>query len=254
MLGGASYPVDEAVAAYALWWREAGFHTATSDAAHDWREAPAAVPVPAAPSRAEAAPRPGAPALPPRQDGGPLPETLPAFLDWLRADMAQPEAPWTGPAFLPDARPQPPLLLVLDVPGAEPAGADMPLDAGQLRFVTAMLAAIGRTIEDVALASLAMRRPVGGLIDEDVLDRLGGRMRHYLALSRPGAAILIGDRTSRALLGAPAPAQPPRLGSVNHAGGTVPAIALPALDLLMSRPAIKARSWQTLRLLNGVLH
>jgi len=256
MLGGAGYSIEDAVEAYALWWREAGFHTAVRDTARDWRESAAAPEAPRVPSARPggAAPVRQAPLAAPPLASSSFPETLPAFLDWLGRDEAQPEAHWSGPRFLPSARTAAPLLLVLDMPGAAPIDATIPLDAAQQRFLAAMLAAIGRTPDDIAFASMAMRRPAGGLIDDAHLALLGARMRHYLALARPGVAILIGDRTSRALLEPSAAPQAGRLPQVNHPGGTLPAIAMPALDLLMNRPAIKARSWQTLRLLNGVLH
>jgi len=254
MLGGAGYSIDDAMGAYALWWREAGFHTATSDAAHDWRAvAPASAPVerPAANARED---RAAAMPAPPQADPVAAPDTLAAFVDWLAHETAQPEAPWGGPLFLPASQVEAPLLLILDMPDAEPIDSAMPLNAAQHRFLRAMLSTVGLAPEEIALASLATRRPAGGLLDDAVLGQLGARMRHYLVLARPRAAILIGDRTSRALLGSLASGPMTCLPEVNHVGGTLPALPLPALDLLMNRPAIKARSWQTLRLLNGVLH
>ena len=254
MLGGAPFPIDDAANAYALWWREAGFHTPVSDDAHDLRALAATAPPPAG----QAAPAPPAPprAMPPQPPAPAtgLPETLPAFLDWLARDETQPDARWMGAPLLPPARAEAPLLIILDLPGAALVDAEMPVDADQQRVLAAMLGAIGMTPQRAAFATLATRRPAGGLIDDATLTLLGGRMRHYLGLARPEAALLIGDRTNRALLGAPAAAHAGRLSHVNHANGSLPAAILPALDLLMKRPAIKARSWQTLRLLNGVLH
>jgi hypothetical protein len=41
--------------------------------------------------------------------------------------------------------------------------------------------------------------------------------------------------------------------SLNQDWGKVDIVALAGLDLLMNRPAAKARSWQALRLLHGKL-
>src|SRR5690606_17306978 len=121
------------------------------------------------------------------------------------------------------------------------------------RFVTAMLGAIGLRAEETAFAPLAMRRPPGGLLDERAIAALAERMRHYLGLARPRAALILGDRTSRALIAPQSPPTPGSLPEINHAGGRLASAALAAPELLMRRPMAKAASWQTLRLLHDAI-
>ncbi len=98
-----------------------------------------------------------------------------------------------------------------------------------------------------------MRRAPGGLLDNDIARDLARRMRHYLGLARPRAALILGDKTSRALLAAQAAPAPSNLPEINHDGGTMPVAALAGPELLMRRPLAKAASWQTLRLLSKVV-
>lgn len=241
---------------YALWWREAGLHSATSIDAHGWLDAPTAEPqafdaVATQPRQRVAEPVPAA-SIPPA--GGPfMPTDLAGFRAWLAQGDAQPEALWSGPLFLPSEAVDARLIIITDMPDDEPAGPLIPLAAPAARFMTAMLAAIGLKPEDVAFAPLAMRRAPGGLLDNDIARDLARRMRHYLGLARPRAALILGDKTSRALLAVQSAPAPSNLPEINHDGGTLPVAALAAPELLMRRPLAKAASWQTLRLLSKVV-
>ena len=117
-----------------------------------------------------------------------------------------------------------------------------------------MLASLGLTSTDVPALSLAMRCAPAGVMDDDVQSRLGKRMVHYLGLARPKTALLIGDRTSRAIIGKSWSPNASGMLTIDHHGGTTSLVTLPAFEMLMSRPAAKARSWQTLRLLHGILN
>lgn len=241
---------------YALWWREAGLHSATSIDAHGWLDAPTAEPqafdVVATQPRQRVAEPVSVASIPPA--GGPfMPTDLAGFRAWLAQGDAQPEALWSGPLFLPSEAVNARLLVITDMPDDEPAGPLMPLAAPATRFMTAMLAAIGLKPEDVAFAPLAMRRAPGGLLDNDIARDLARRMRHYLGLARPRAALILGDKTSRVLLAVQSAPAPSNLPEINHDGGTLPVAALAAPELLMRRPLAKAASWQTLRLLSKVV-
>jgi hypothetical protein len=256
--------LEQAVESYAHWWREAGLHTAIDAAPHGWREAPAApfwqrdagavreakqaapVSVPQQPRVAEVvapAPRPTA-----------MPDALPAFLDWFGSDAGQPEAAWDGALILPPAIEHARLLVIIEMPGISASDSATLVEPGQRRFIDAMLASLGIKPEEAPCVSLAARRPPGGLLDEATLGRLAQRMTHYLGLTAPGAAIILGDRTSRALIGSHWTPAGDGLHKINHGEGRVEAVSLPGLDLLMGRPAAKAKSWQTLRLLQGMLN
>lgn len=250
------WTAQDVAESYALWWREAGLHSATSADAHGWLDAPTAEPrtvdaVAAQPNQRVAEP---APVTPLRPAGTPfMPSDLAGFRAWLTQGEAQPEALWSGPLFLPSEAVDARLLVITDMPDDGPVGPLMPLAAPATRFVTAMLAALGLQPEDVAFAPLAMRRAPGGLLDNDIARDLAHRMRHYLGLSRPRAALILGDKTSRALLAAQTAPGPANLPEINHDGGTLPVAALAGPELLMRRPLAKAASWQTLRLLSKVV-
>jgi hypothetical protein len=187
-----------------------------------------------------------------------MPNELPALLDWIGNNQTQPEAVWDGALILPPALERARLLIIVEMPHIAATDSATLLDPAQRRFVQAMLASLSIRPDDILIAPLAARRPPGGLLDEATLTQLAARMRHYLALARPGAAILLGDRISRALVGSQwAPGGAPggdALQKINHGGGTIEAVSLPGLDLLMGRPAAKAKSWQALRQLQGTLN
>jgi DNA polymerase len=261
------WSLEGAVRSYAHWWREAGLECATQDLPHDWRVAQtepfwrrenagapgsAAAPARAAPAPQAAVPAPSSPAgLPPATD---TPDTLPAFLDWIARDAAQPEAGWEGPLVLPPAREGAPLLIVVEMPAPDAQDAAAVLAPPQARFTAAMLRSLGITAETVPVVPLAMCRPPGGLLDDPTLARLGMRMNGYLALAQPQAAILLGDRTGRVILGTQYRPNATALQPINHPQGTIRTIALPAIDLLMARPRLKAGAWQALRHLHGTLN
>jgi uracil-DNA glycosylase len=241
---------------YALWWREAGLHCATSVDAHGWLAPPTAEPqtIDAVAAQSHQRVAEPAPVVPIRPGGMPfMPTDLAGFRAWLAQGEGQPETLWSGPLFLPSEAVDTRLLVITDMPDDEPVGPLMPLAAPAARFLTTMLAAIGLKPEDVAFAPLAMRRAPGGLLDNDIARDLARRMRHYLGLARPRAALILGDKTSRALLAAQATPGPLNLPEINHDGGILPVAALAGPELLMRRPLAKAASWQTLRLLSKVV-
>lgn len=182
-----------------------------------------------------------------------MPQQLDAFLDWMQKDAGQPESSWTGALLPPPALVGQRLLVIVDMPAPDAIDQASLLEASQRRFANAMLASIGLVTEDVPALSLSMRCAPAGVIDENVQSLLGKRMLHYLGLARPKAAILIGDRTSRAILGKSWNPSAGGILNIDHQGGTTSVITLPGMEMLMSRAAAKARSWQTLRLLHGML-
>jgi len=251
------WTAQDVAESYALWWREAGLHSATSADAHGWLNEPTAEPH-QAPDAIAAKPRQRvaepAPVVPIRPTGTPfMPSDLEGFRAWLTQGDTQPEALWSGPLFLPSDAVNARLLVITDMPEDEPVGPLVPFAAPAARLLTAMLSAIGLKPEDVVFAPLAMRRAPGGLLDNDIARDLARRMRHYLGLARPRAALILGDKTSRALLAAQAAPGPASLPEINHEGGTLPVAALAGPELLMRRPLAKAASWQTLRLLSDVV-
>jgi hypothetical protein len=251
---------------YAHWWREAGLDCATDEAPRRWRDGET---VPfwrqqreaQQESHQSAPPRQAQPNLqartapiPQTRAPQPTPDTLPAFVDWIAQDSDQPEADWHGPLIPLPLLEKPQLLLIIDMPPAHAQDVEGLLDDDQRRFVSAVVSALGLSPGEAPCISLTMRAAPGGLLDDQALSHLGTRMRRYLGFVKPGAVIVLGDRASRALLG---DRWRPGAKSLEHVvlpHGGVDIVPLAGLDLLMSRPAAKAKSWQLLRSLHGRLN
>jgi len=263
-----TFSLEQAAASYAHWWREAGLDCATDEAPRRWREEQplpfwrqdnARAPALAPPQPIIAAQQSVQQIAPAATSSEPAtPGTLPGFLDWLARDDAQPESQWDGALILPPALERPGLLLMVDMPAADAHDLATLLEPGQRRFVQAMLASLGQAAQDTPCISpcisLTMRRPPGGLLDETLLDRLGDRMKQYLGLVRPGTVILLGDRNARALLGSAWRPGTAAMETIDCGGASVNIVTLASPELLMNRPAAKARSWQVLRTLHGFPH
>lgn len=211
-----------------LWWRDAGVGDCVGDRPSPWVER-------ACPPGARQAPA---------AEAQPFPSDLPQFLARLRGED-QPEARWPGPFIPPRLVEGAPLLVLTDLPDDSATGERM--NATHQSLLAAMLRAIGLAPEAVSLATLATRRPAGGLLDEDSGARLAARARHLLQLAAPRAVLLLGDQTARLLSATDGGGAAHPLRSVNHSQGTLPAVTLPHLLLLAQKPRLKARSWAALR-------
>ena len=215
------------------WWRDAGVDALVDDAPRDWlarvRSPAPAVPEPAAPE---------APGLPP---------TLPEFLAWRTGGDA-PEARWGGIAVASEGDPTSALMIVVDMPGE--AGL---VDGAPGRLFDAMLAAIGRSRDDVYLAALACVRPMGGRIPPEDFARLAELLGHHVALAAPRRLLTLGQAASRAIHGTDGAVSPNSLRTVNLNGVTVETVASLHPRFLLERPELKAKAWRDLQLLVGGL-
>lgn len=230
-----------AEAASALnWWREAGVDVLVDDDPRDWttRAAPTAQP--------EAAPRPG-PAAP--EPEAPLPATLEAFLDW-RYGAGAPEAVIGESIVAAEGDPAASLMIVTDLPefdGATPAL----LDGAVGKLFDRILAAIGQSRESIYLVPLCAARPITGQVPRDLEEKLGEILRHHIALAGPACLLLLGQATSRAVLGTGADENREGLTPFNYSGGQSAVVAIRHPRFLLKRPATKADAWKDLQLLIG---
>lgn len=219
------------------WWREAGVDTLVAETPFDWLSR--AEPV-AGPAVHETAPTP-------------FPATLDAFTAWLAAGDDVPEALWGSSRIGPVGDPASNLMIVADVPEPADAAAGQ-LYAGEIgRLFDRMLAAIGRDRASVYLVPLASIRPPGGIIDAVARDRLVEIMRHHIALAAPKRLLLMGNAPSRALIGMDLRDARGGIRKVNHARGTVDAVATYPPRFLFERPVAKAEAWKDLLMLIGGL-
>jgi len=215
------------------WWRDAGVDTLIDEAPRDWM--------------ARSTP-PAAPALPP---AAPVPRSLPEWLAW-RTGAEAPDAGWPGrriaPALVADA----PLMVIADVPDAEDIAAGALLADASGRLLDRMLAAIGLARPAVAIASIALARPLGGVIPEGAAAALVDAARLMVALGRPARVLLLGQPSWRLLALDDGALARGRLHALNLGGGRmVPAVATLHPRFLREHPAAKAEAWKDLQLLIG---
>lgn len=239
MRGMAGIGTAQAVDALMSWWALAGVDTAVDEAPVNWLR-----PKPS-PRRAAAS----SPASPPEPIRPALPDTLESFHAWLAAAADLPEAAWNDRRVLPVGPAAPRLMIVTDLPEMDDMHAGALFAGDQGRLLDAMLRAMGFARDAVHIASLAVTRPPGGLVEERTEAALADRMRHHIRLVAPASVLLLGERTGRALQATDVAARPAGLSSLNHAGGTVPAIATFHPRLLLRQPHAKAECWRALQLL-----
>ena len=230
-----------AQAASALnWWREAGVDVLVEDEARDWTARPAPTAQPDAP------PRPG-PAEP--EPEAPLPATIEAFLDW-RYGAGAPEAAIGEPIVPAEGDVAAPLMIVTDLPEFD-GGTPALLDGAAGKLFDRILAAIGRSRESIYLVPLCAARPITAQVPRDLEEKLGEILRHHIALAAPARLLLLGQATSRAVLGTDADKNPEGLTPFNYSGGQSQTVAIRHPRFLLNRPGAKADAWKDLQLLIG---
>lgn len=213
------------------WWALAGVDTAVGQSPVNWLRQ-RVVPVDA-----------------PKSNEPLFPATLDTFHRWLADSRDLPDAGWNDGRILPTGEANPQLMVVCDMPDRDDNAANELLTGDAGKLFDAMLRAIGFTRSSIYLCALALSRPPGGLFEESAEAVLIDRMRHHIRLVDPKRVLMLGDRTSRALLSADAAVSAHGLVSLNHAGGTVDAIAIAHPRLLLLQPGAKTESWRALQYL-----
>lgn len=177
----------------------------------------------------------------------PMPENLDSFMDWLATDPDQPESAFSRTRILPRPVHDAEILIVTDMPTAEDMAAGRLFSGAEHGLIAGMLRAIGLDIDKAAMASLLMARPAGGIIEDMLGSRAADRLRHFIGLTSPRTAILLGDGTSRALTPTNGDEQAISTRIINHSSGSISAMALPAPFILLKHAERKAASWVELR-------
>jgi uracil-DNA glycosylase family 4 len=239
VLAGGQNRFGDTIASALGWWVEAGVDTSISETPRNWLVPPARLAV--VPS-AQVTPALSA-----------LPADLSAFQRFLAEEDYVPGAPPASRRLTPFGEPDAGLMVIVDMPDTSDFQARALLGGECARLFDAMLAALGRTRETVYVAPLSPARiGAAGRIASDIAAPLAGLMRHHVALVRPRAIMLMGEETSRALLGMNRAEARGALRPVNHDGGTVSAIAVPHPRTLRQQPGLKADAWREMRRLIGV--
>lgn len=237
------FPTGHPIGNLLGWWQLAGVDALVSDETPGWLAAPeresvreAAAP-PARKITPEAARQPAD-----------MPSALPEFLHWLGASPDTPEAAWGGARIVPDIGQSRRIMVISDMPDAEDMRTGALFAGAPGRLFDAMMAAIGLDRDSLYLCSLATARPPGGLFDPADTRRLADIMRQHIALAGPAHVLLLGDKTSRALLAADAAPGTERLHLLNHDGGSLKAVATFHPRFLLRHPAAKAECWKDLQM------
>lgn len=219
------------------WWELAGVTVPVSDQKAAWLAPPAQMQTEPARVRSEKT-----------GSQGEMPGTLAEFLEWRRSSAEVPEAAWPGSRILPEPPSDIGIMVISDVPDGDDMAAGTLLSGSTGKLFDRMMRSIGLEREKLYLCSLGATRPPGGLLHASSAQMLAKIMHHHIALAAPTKLLLLGDKTSRALLSADAGGGRGKLHSVNHAHGTVSAIATFHPRFLMRQPAAKAECWKDLQI------
>jgi uracil-DNA glycosylase len=226
-----------AVANMLRWWQEAGVDALVDEAPRHWtaqRNAVASHAPVAAVSTA-------------------LPATLDALIAWLAQTddpaIAAPPAHRLEPFGTPGSK----IMIITDVPEPGDAQGGTLLSGDTGRLFDRMLSAIGLDRTQIYCAALSPGRPDTGRIDDAVLPRLAEIMRHHMHLAAPKRVWLLGQATSRAILGIDEVAARGRTHLINHEGSIMDAVASMHPRLLLQNPRRKAGIWADMQLLIGGL-
>ena len=259
MTGTDSFSDTRLFASALRWWEEAGVDVLVDDTPEPWleRNSPVAAPVNPVPEpdtrrqTNRAVPHPEAPAI----STVVLPETLSDFVAWM---MAAPNIAEAGPPMLrlaPFGTPGAPLMIVTDMPELGDSDSGHLLSGAVGQLFDAMLAAMGRDRNSVYCVPLCPSRPPTGRLPNSALKDLGDLARHHIALAEPKMVWVLGQATSRALIGADSTTTLDKIGqNINHFRGNVPCIASLHPRLLLQAPQRKASVWKDMQVLIGGLN
>lgn len=212
------------------WWQEAGVDTLVDEAPRNWLAPPAA---PAARPVAQAAPTP------------PLPADLPAFRKWLLNDPLLPGAPAARLDAMGD--PATGIFILADMPDTGDRVGRRLLGGDVGALFDRMLAAMKLDRHAIYLAPFAPARPPSGRLDAEACRLLADLARHHLGLVKPKRLLLLGDAPVRALTGENLLAARGRTLTIDHPGGSVPAIASFHPRYVRDQPSHRAEAWADLQ-------
>lgn len=233
------------------WWDAAGVDTLIDESPRNWL-APT-VRAEGASSWPHRPAMPIGPAAPPALD---MPDTLAAFETW-RLGPTAPDGKWAGVRVGAQGVATAPLMVMIDMPEREDRpGALLSGPAGAL--FDRILAAIGRDRGSIYLVPYCVARPLSGRLTAEDEAALAAVARAYMRLAAPKCVLVIGNASSRAILGTEVatargilhsvnldPAQN-RANQVNQRG--IRAVASFSPRFLLERPAAKAEAWKDLQL------
>ncbi len=224
------------------------------------RPVPAAVPVPALPSRAPVRPVPDRPAP---LVGTPVEravraaaqaETLEALKAAITGFEGCPLRDMATNIVFATGDPDSDLLLIGGAPGADEDRSGTPFAGREGALLDQMLASIGLTRDAMLLTPLIPWRPPGGRVpNPGELQLYRPFLMRLIALTAPTRIVMFGSLAASTVLGA---AQRGRTIAWTEAaidGRTLPILILPALLDLLKTPARRKDAWTGMRLLRRAM-
>ncbi len=217
------------------WWEEAGVDVIVGETARDWLNpvAKAAAPAPTAEPAAAVH----------------LPDDLSAFQHWLLTTDQLPAAIASSSRIGPTGNPSSELMMLIDMPAAEDVAAGALLAGEVGEMFDRMLARMGRSRENIYLASLSPARAATGRLAPKDASRLAEIARHHIALISPKALLVFGDLCSQALLGTAVSGARERWHEVDTPHGKVRTIATFHPHYLHRQPNSRKMAWEDLQTL-----
>ncbi len=224
------------IASVLRWWRDAGFDTCIDEVPNPWLSrgiaTKKAVKTADAPPPVEA-----------------LPNSLSAFSDWFAHTQSIGLSAFSSMRIAPFGDINAKIMVLTDMPEADDlnTGALLSGEAGAL--FDKMLGAIGLDRNRIYCAPLCPARPATGRLEDASLTRLGEIARHHIRLVAPKRVWLLGQTTSRAVLGVDAAPMPSQLQNINYDGVIVETVASFHPRLLLQNPKRKAKVWADMQIL-----
>ena len=245
----AAAPHRDALVHSALaWWAEAGVSDPIVSAPRAWLDRAA----PVRRSRATPPPAPAAPILPaaPASTRPPaatdMPDTLPAFREWL-ATAALPGLERGGRRLVARGPERAEQAVMIAMPGVEDGRTGELCGGPEGRLLAAMFSAAGLSADAVALIPVLPVR-VGGQMSAERADVWRPILLRHLSLIGARRLLLLGDGPGQVLLGDAVPRLRTRWHSVNLDGADSRAVASFDLATLLSQPSCKRLAWNDLLL------
>jgi uracil-DNA glycosylase len=217
------------------WWRDSGVDALIDEVPTPWLGR-ATRPTPPAPVTAK-----------PREPS--FPNTLASFTAWLNTTEDIPALGPKGQRLDAFGTPSAPLMIVTDMPETVDLETGA-LFAGQVgTLFDNMLAAMGLSRGDIYCAPLSPSRPPSGQLNEDGVTVLGTIARHHMRLAAPKVVWLLGQSTSRAVLGVDVAGTQTKLQNINQEGVIMKSVASLHPRLLLQHPKRKAKAWADMQMI-----
>jgi uracil-DNA glycosylase len=237
--------LQSAARSYHQWWQLAGVEHCASETPHDWL-APSIEPRvehSTTPIR-QAETDPAHPIMTVVE----LPATLEEYFAGIKSGKAYPGIAYGSALAVPHGVIKPEYLLISDMPDMADVGAGKLLSGPTGALVSAMLHALGTSMEVCFSTALALSRSATGELPDSDHVALRDFMLHMIGVINPSKIIVLGNITGRILLGDNFEGGSV-LQNINHDERQVPLINIYHPRTLLARPSLKQEMWRNLQMI-----